>query len=174
MRGYLALGIYAGVVIGLLLIIVILKVSKNDGSMKCKYDERQAHVRGKGYKISFFTLVVYNLIYGSMGLVMDKLFLDSWTAMVIGICLAGAVYVVYCIWYDAYFSLNENRGRLLFIFGIIGISNLILGSIKIISGEAVTDGVLNFQSSNFICGLLFIIIFIAILAKKIKTKSEME
>ena len=35
------IGVSAGVAIGVLLVIAILKFSKKDGSLKCKYDERQ-------------------------------------------------------------------------------------------------------------------------------------
>ncbi len=174
MNRYMAIGTLTGLAVGLLIVAIILKVTKKDGSMKSKFDERQSNVRGKGFKIGFFTLMIYDGIYGLLGLMLDKPLTDPFAGMVIGICLSAAVYVVYCIWNNAYFSLNENPKKLLFAFGIIAFINLVPGSINIMRGNVVTDGILNFRIVNFICGLLFIIIFLALSARKIKDRSEME
>ena len=47
---YYGMGVVCGILVGLLLMVVILKLTKTDGSLKCKYDERQQLVRGKGFQ----------------------------------------------------------------------------------------------------------------------------
>jgi hypothetical protein len=168
------LGIFTGMIVGALLVVLLLKVTKKDGNIKCKYDERQASVRGKSFKLSFFTLIVYNAIYGLLGIMVEKPFIDTLASMMIGICLSVAVYAVYCIWNDAYFSLNENPKRLLIAFGIIAAFNLMIGCTNLFSGKIITDGMLNFRSTNLICGILFVVIFAALLVKVVKNKTNQE
>jgi hypothetical protein len=174
MNKYMALGVLTGVIFGLVLVGLLLKFTKKDGSIKCKFDERQALIRGTGFKMSFFTLLVYDAVYGLIGIMIDKQFMDTCTAMIIGICLSVAVYAVYCIWNDAYFSLNENPKRLLVAFGFIAVFNFMIGIINIMNGEVSTNGMLNFRIANFICGILFIVIFIALAARKMKNRVEKE
>ena len=162
---YVKVGILVGMLIGIIIVTFFMKFTKKDGDMKCKYDERQANVRGKGYKLSFFTLFIYNAIYGLLGIMIEKRYVDSLAAMMIGICLAVAVYVVYCIWNDAYFSLNENPRRVIIGFGLIALLNLLLGVMNLYDGMVITDGMLNYRSVNLICGVLFIIIFITLILK---------
>lgn len=168
MTFYMQIGIITGVVVGLLLVVLLLKITKKDGKIKCKYDERQANIRGKGFQASFFTLIIYNAIYGLLGIMVEKPFMDTLTAVMIGICLSVAVYAVYCIWNDAYFSLNESPKRLLIAFGIIAALNLVIGCINLFNGNATTDGILNFRCINLFCGILFIVIFVALLAKAVR------
>lgn len=163
-------GILVGILLGVIIILLFLKLTKNDGDMKCKYDERQANIRGKGYKLSFFTLLLYNAIYGLLGIVTEKRYVDSMAAMMLGMCLSVAVYAVYCIWNDAYFSLNENPRRLLIGFGLIALFNLLIGGISLFDGMVITDGMLNYRSANLMCGVLFIIIFITLLIKATNNK----
>lgn len=174
MNRYMISGMLTGVFVGLLLVAILLKITKKDGKIKCEYDERQSSIRGKGFKISFFTLMIYDGVYGLIGIMVEKPLLDPLAAMMIGICLAAAIYAVYCIWNDAYFSLNENPKRLLLAFGIIAIVNIVFGGINIINGAVITDGMLNFRSTNMTCGILFIVIFVALFAKMLKNRSEAE
>lgn len=174
MSVYMKLGLYAGLICGLFLVTLFVKITKKDGSFRNKYDERQSVVRGRGYKLGFFTLVSYNIINGFSGLLLEKPLMDQFTAIMAGVCLATAIYAVYCIWHDAYFSLNDNPVKALLIFGMLGAVNLVLGSVNVMNGEAITNGVLNFRSTSFICGILFIIIFAALLAKRIKNRNGAE
>lgn len=168
MNVYMKMGLIVGLAIGLVIIVILLKVTKTDGDMKCKYDERQSGVRGKGFRLGFFTLMIYDAVYGLMNALLEKPLLDTSSAMVLGICLSIAVYAVYCIWNDAYFSLNENPRKLLFAFGAIGLCNLVLGAVNIINGTAITNGMMNFRGANLTCGIMFIVVFAALLAKKVR------
>ena len=168
-------GVAVGVLVGVLLIFVFLKMTKTDGRMKCEYDERQMRARGNGFKYGFFTMLICNLILAFA--VMEESFLrmDRSVLMILSIMIGVIVYVSYCIWNDAYFSLNENRRKVLIAFVIIGVFNLVLGIGNLYSGDAFTDGVLNFHSVNLFCGILFLMIFAVLLAKHfMKTEEEDE
>lgn len=170
----LVVGLITGIIVGLVLVAIILKYTKTNKSSKCEFDERQESTRGKGYKYSFFTLVVYNLVYGISDMIVDKPFIDPFAAAMLGICVAVAVHVVYCIWRDAYFALNENQVRLYIAFVLIGVLNLGIGIVNILSGRVIVDGILTYRVSNLMCGILFIVIFLALLVKRIYTNKEVE
>lgn len=170
-----------GVIIGLLisivffgvLIFVFLKTTKTDGSMKCKYDERQQLVRGRGFKYAFFTMVIYNFILGFLAF-MEIQYGDMGTEMINGILAGCVVYVVYCVWNDGYFSMNENMPRILVVLGLIGLMNIILGILSILQGKIMENGILTIRSTNLSCGLMILVLFIVVAIKHVRSKNEGE
>lgn len=174
MNEYLALSLFLGVLFGIALVCILLIVTKKDGKIKCKYDERQTAVREKAYRISFYVLMIYNVLYGMCGMVVDKMPIDNMTAMMVGVCIALIVHITFSIWKDAYFSLNEDKGKLMITFVIIGILNLLFGIINLIHGKVIVDGVITFRCINLICALLFIIVFFVLFLKNTTRYSQDE
>lgn len=164
--------IIAGVVIGLLLVAFIFKMTRNDGSFKCKFDERQELVRGRGFKYAFFTLITYNMSFALINPVLEKEFMDDSIKAFLGVLLAVLVYACYCIWHEGYFSLNENPKRVLIAFAIIALCNLIIGIIQISHHGILVDGKITFRSTNLFCALAFVIIFLTLLLKSISKQGE--
>lgn len=164
-------GMTAGLIVGLIVIVILLKVTKTDGRMKCEYDERQSVIRGKGYKYGFLTFIICDFFYAMLYAADVKIPLDAAAFAVLSIMIALAVQVAYCIWNDAYFSLNENKNRVLIAFAAIGLLNLVIGITGLKEGRAIENGVLNFRSTNLFCGCLFLIVFAVLLLKKI-SRSE--
>lgn len=161
----LAMAVFIGFIVGLLLVAVILKFTKTDRKMKCEFDERQALVRGKAYTYSFYVLLGCILTYGLLGVAFEKKIVEPFAAAIICICVSILVHVVYCIFHDAYFSLNENKKKLIVIFAFIGITNIVLGTESIVSGEIIKDGVLTLRVTNLACGILFCLLFVALIIK---------
>lgn len=170
----MSIGVICGVLVGVVLVAFILKATKTDGTMKCKYDERQQIVRGKGFKYGFFTLMIYNFLYAAVESSMERRYMDTWTAMILGIAAGVLVYVSYCIWNEGYFSLNESPKRVMIAFVLIAAINLVLGGIQIRRGGVIVDGVLTAQCMNLICGGMFLIVFAVLFAKRIRNKREAE
>lgn len=168
------LGVICGVLVGLVLVWIILKWVRGDGSSKCKFDERQERVRGTGFKYAFFTLLIYDGAYALMGMLLEKMPFDNTTGMFIGICVSVFVYAAYCIWHDGYLALNEKPVRVMIGFTLIGIFNLILGIHNIIAGAVLVDGQFTFHSTNLLCALLFIGIGVVYLLKWMKDIREVE
>lgn len=172
-HGFLV-ALYIGVAVGILVVCLILKVTKSDGKMKCKFDERQARVRGEAYKISFITLMIYCFLYGMTVISVDKMFIDALSAMILGIVLAVSINVVYCVFKDAYFALNEKKNQLMVVFGVIGGLNILLGILSICEGTVVVDGVFTYRGCNMLCGMLFVVIWVALFVKKLQDKRAAE
>ncbi|MDO4276096.1 MAG: hypothetical protein Q4D16_20695 [Eubacteriales bacterium] len=166
------IGIICGMIVGVLLVAVLMKKARTDGSLKCKYDERQRLVRATGFKYSFFTLMAYDLIYGATNAVMDNRWAEDMVGMFLGICISVVVYAGYTIWNEGYFSMNENPRKVLVIFAAVAVLNFI-GAFRMLSETSVIEnGMLMSNSMNLICGLTFIVIFIIVFIKWQVSKRE--
>lgn len=168
------LWILAGIFVGIIIAFMMFKITNKDGSVKCRYDERQELVRGRGYKYAFFTLILYNVLFAIIDSVSEKRFMDSSIEMFIGVCISIMVYVSYCIWNEGYFSLNQRPKRILALFIIIGAYNIILSIGKLREGMYIKDGKLTFSASNFICGILMLVLAVVASVKMISNKKEEE
>lgn len=107
-----------------------------------------------------------------LGLLEVALFAEAEVPLFLSIVAGVAVFACYCIWNDGYFSLNENRRSLMIVFAVVGIVNIVLGILHIQRGEFLVNGRLTFNSLNFFCGILAIIIFVALFLKKLKDDRE--
>lgn len=165
MNNAMAIGIGCGIVVALIITFILLLVMKTDGSLKCKYDERQELVRGRGFKYGFFTLLIYFAVYGYLGIALEKLPVDHMTGCFVGILLGVLVCACYQIWNEGYFALNENRRRVLIIFAVVAVVNFLIAGRNMMHGEMVHNGVLTIHSLNLFCGLMFIIIAVVLFLK---------
>ena len=156
------LGVIIGISVGVILAIFFLWWTKKDGRMRCKWDERQLLIRGNGYKYSFFTVIILLYLYTMIGSEIKGFPMDSQAACILIILVGAVINIVYCIWNGAYFSLNENRKRVLMVFALLGAVNLLIGIRHLVRGDAFTDGVLNGLNANLFCGILFVIIFVTL------------
>lgn len=159
-------------VVSFVAIILFLKATKKDGSIRCKYDERQELIRGRGFKYAFFTLLIYNFVVPMSKILEIELPADEYALFMIGAILGLLVQVVYSIWNEAYFSLNENPKKIMIGLAFIGFANLALGIMHIVHGTFLIDGKLTFNSINFLLGITFVIIFATLAAKQIVNKRE--
>ena len=155
-----------GIIVSILLGAFLQKKTRTDNSKKYKYDERQEVVRGKGFKKGFFTILICNGLTVCMKIAEVPLFAEQELLIIIG-CFTGiGVWVVYCIWNEGYFALNEDKGRIMIWFVTAAIMNFCVGAVALVRGTVIQDGKLTYQSINFLCGLLFIIIFLTMFLKK--------
>ncbi|MDC7289420.1 hypothetical protein NXH76_16585 [Blautia schinkii] len=170
-KAYL-IGIVCGIAMGVIFLVIAMKVSKTDGSVRCKFDERQKIVRATGFKFAFFTLLIYDLAYGCLHSATDRRLMDDLTGIFIGCCLSIVVYVFYAVWNEGYFSINENPKRVLVIFAVVAICNTAIGIRNIVHDEVVKDGMLTSECLNLVCGITFIAIFAIIFIKWQVSKRE--
>lgn len=166
------IGVIIGCIIGIILLLFILKLTKTDGDIKCKYDERQELVRGKGFKYAFFTLLFYNFAAACLTVAFEEIPIDSSGFLMIGVLIQLLVYVTYAIWNEAYFSLNENPRKVMIVLAVLGFVNLLFGIWQMADGRFLENGVLTFRSMNFFIGIVMIIIFLVLAVKQICRRRE--
>lgn len=174
MNGYLLAGTVTGVVVSLVIAAVAMTFTKKNRKEKFTYDERQKTARGEGYKYAFFTLVVYNAAYGIIDMSLTKPWTENMTGMMIGVCLAILVHVVYCIWHECYFSMNEEPVKVLAFFGIISVINVIIAVIQGLHGELIENGMLTNNCANLIVAVMFGVILFALAVKGYVKKEAAE
>lgn len=170
MNGYV-LGLIVGAFISVFIILLMITITRNDKKLKCNYDERQQLVRGKGFKYAFLVELIGNSIIIFINpLISDKINCTILIFLVIG--LGALTYGVYCIFNDAYFSLNDNPKRFMILFGAIGFYNLFIGILTMSHDDIVLTDPYPSGLVNIICAAVCIGILIAICIKKIKDLKE--
>lgn len=156
-----------GMVLGLVLAVIFKSVIMKGDDVKGNYDERQELVRGRGYKYSFYTMMITTFLYYVMQLSGIGLPMSGDIAMVVTMFIGICVCACYCIWNEGYFALNERIGTFIVIALIGGGINLIMGISAFISGAAVQNGKYTFRSINLFVGIMILIICGVMLLKKI-------
>lgn len=169
---WLVIGLLGGLIVGFVVVAVLLTVTKTDGNMEAKYDERQMKERGNGFKVGFFTHMIYVAFLILLHIAEVKLPVSEEVLMFFGILLSITVYAIYCIWKDAYISLNENATKLNVVFIVAGILNVALGVGNIFTGDMVIDGVVTFHCINLLCGIFLLILAIINGAAQAKRNAE--
>lgn len=164
--------IVAGIVIGLLLVAIILTFTKKGDDVKCKFDERQDFVRGRAFKIAFFTMLGCNVGFGILGLLECPLFSRPEVLGCATVFISIATFAIYCIWNDAYWALNERRGSLMVVFAATGVLNLGIGIVNIFNKNIIENGSLTSGALNLFAAGMFIVIFFVMLLKYLKTGKE--
>ena len=168
-----ALGFIFGICLfSAIIIIPMLIAITKDGKLKRKYDERQELIRGRGFKVACYTMIVLNIVYAIAMVVYSKLPIEPSAVMFIIAILGAMVYAWYCILNDGYFALNERVPQTIIVFTIIGLANLMMGISHILSENMIKNGVIKFECMSVVCGVLMLITVLVILIKQHKDKKE--
>ena len=174
MNGFMLAGVITGVVVGLIIAAIGMTFTKKNRKEKFTYDERQKASRGVGYKYAFYVLLVYNAVCGCLDMGMERPWAEPLTVAIIGIAIAVLVHVIYCIWHECYFSMNEEPKRVLIFFAIISVINVIIAVMQGQEGLLIKNGMLTNQCANLIVAVMFGIIMIALTIKTALKKREVE
>lgn len=166
-NGSYALGMLFGILVACLVIWAIGRViNRRYGKGRREYDERQKLAQGKAYKWAFFVLLGYLILGSVFDLATGIRWCDRFTFAFIGTLLAVLVFAVLCIVDDAYMPFSENPRRVIWILGIIGGFNTILGAVNLFTpGAVIVNGVLTYRCVNLLSGLLVLGVTAAILFK---------
>ncbi|HIR27707.1 MAG TPA: hypothetical protein IAB84_07030 [Candidatus Choladousia intestinigallinarum] len=167
-------GAIVGAAFGIALLVALLWVTKSDGSLKGRYDERQELFRGRGYKAGFFTFIGYCILYAVLHDIAEVRVISATAAMFAGICLSVSVYACYCIRHDSYLALNEKPVRIIVTFFLVSLLNLGIGVYHFVQGNMVEDGVVSITAMNPICGLMMVVVAFAMLFRYRSERRHLE
>lgn len=158
-----ASGYLTGVGCGLVVAGLVWMAKKKQGK-GCDFDERQELERGRGFKYGFFTLLLYNLLYGATLIDETSAWCDPFVGYFIGACLGLTVFGVYCIWKEAYASLSQTPIAVYTIFGFSAATQILIGLTNMEQDRLIEDGKLTVRSANLflgaVCALFLITYFI--------------
>lgn len=133
---------------------------------KYRYDERQRTEQGRGYRAAFIATaisLIIPLMLGSTGIIGSE-FMTFF--IILALFIGVSVLIVYWIWHECYFAINENSTRIMIFIGIFGVLNFIISVINFIGGYLIVNGVPTVRCLNLFVALLSLEIFIAILARR--------
>lgn len=158
------MGLVVGIAIYVVLFVVILIVYrkfKKDGE---HYDERQNLARGKGYKLSFMTILLLNFFYSFFVYGLTKDFLSPQLAVIAIGFIGIAVYTIYCIFTDAYLAVGQKpwRWTLLILFVIAGNT---YAAIRGSERGLIINGFATGASLNILIAITFSLILVAVIIK---------
>lgn len=159
------LGFLAGVAVGCLVGILMLKLMKKDKAVKCKLDERQQIVRGLGFQYGFFGWMIFQGLCIAADLIWEIKLMDMSMMLFCGMMVGTVIYVSYSIWHDGYFSLNENPKRVKIFLIAAAIMNFACAVYRIRHG-LLDHGVLTFlNGSNLLMAVVCMILLSVMLVK---------
>ena len=137
-----SVGFAIGLLVGIVIAVILIKMSNTNRKLKVEYDERQKKVLGDAYKYSFWTYMAVLILEMALFMSEDELpvagYLWPFFTLIIGV----TVYLGYSIWHGVYWGLNNNRRRymivmvLAFIFNVVPIIGGIRGGYLIEDGKA--------------------------------------
>lgn len=165
-------GVVCGIIVGIILVVILLKITKTNGKIKCEFDERQEMIRGRGFKYGFYTLLIYDAVYGVVDLTVEKPYADNLLMLVIGIAISVVVYAGYAIWHESYFALNESPRKFLIAFAAVAVINLAIAGINAKRGILIQEGQLTWYGTNLVAGIMFLVIMLVLGVKLLVVKKE--
>ena len=160
---------FAIVIIFTVAIIVIIMLFVNSGDNRAKYDERQILEQGKAFKLGFFATLV------ALGLAITADLFDIVTRIDPRALYGSAIfvgltfYVIYWVWHEAYFGLNQRTVPIMIMLGAIGLLNTFLSVSNILTGQLIENGRITFRIMNLFCAVVFLVLFATLLIKKLST-----
>ncbi len=165
------MGGYVSIIFILIILVVpVLFTSKLRKNQTPKYDERQELVRGKAYKYAFFAMLIFGAIYMYSSLFIGSELLLASVAIMIDMFVGLVVYGVYCIWNDAFATINGiSKSYIIFLVCtvVLNLGNAI-GTIK--DGSIIANGTLTLDSISLVCAISLTIILITMLVKKLMNR----
>ena len=162
-----ASGAAVGVCLGLILCVCIFKAVNTNRKIKTEYDERQLLVRGKGYTIAFYTVIVYEALMMILTMSGIEFPVQDYILHVAGIFVGCTVLGAFCIWNDVYWGLNNDRKKYIWvIMGALAL-NLMLAAGAILNGGLMEDGKLGMPMLNIMVVIMLFIIMCEMLIKHV-------
>ena len=168
-----ASGYMMGIGCGMIVVGLVWANKKKQGK-SCEFDERQELERGRGFKYGFFTILLYNLLYGATVIDGESTWCDPFVGYFIGACLGLAVFGVYCIWKEAYASLSQTPIAMYSILGFSALTQITIGLINIEEGRIIVDGKLTVRSANLFLGVVCAVLWSAYFIRNRLNKREAE
>ena len=153
-------GVAIGILVGLIVAFVLIRLANNNRKVKVEYDERQLRVRGDAYRYAFYTVVIWEavlivLAYGDFHLPVPDLALH-FAGIIAGVIVLSTI----CIWKDAYWGLNNNRKR----YGIILVVAALLNGLPVFFGLKGADG-FDFPYVNLLTCIMLLAVGVELLVK---------
>ena len=163
---------FAGGVLAGILAVAIYGIWKTRKESAPRYDERQAQARANAAKLALEVLAALMLVNGFVREAWQFAWAGPFMETVVLLLIAGTVYVLRCVWTDAYFALREKPKTWGRIFAAMLVINAALGVMVILDGDMVEDGLLTFPAANLLIAAMFAALLITMALKRRRDARE--
>lgn len=124
---------------------------------KKKYDERQRIEQGRACQYAYITLICYLVACLFLNKVFGIVWCDNTFGLLLGIAFSVSVFLAYCVFQDAYFSINDSKTGAMIGVNAIGLVQLLVGIEHIVDGSIIQNGMI---TDNAISLLIFAVILL--------------
>ena len=168
--------IYFAIASGIFVLVVLL--SRKHRRKKCGvYDERQELIRGKGYALGFWVMLIYYMSYWFSLYNIDedignKLIEYGYTLAFIGLFLGLTSTTVYSILNDAYFTAKQKPKSFLFVSLFMALTYSVPLVIEFCDGVTFDELLKSPKVMFLLVGCLFIVAAIATIIKMLRSRNE--
>ena len=170
---YSKLGFASGFFTFLIVFIVIGIINKKKNKNSNQYDERQEYLRGKGYKIALYVHLFGDSFLFAFNKIGILKYIEIDLAMIAILFLSTAVFTVYCIFNDCFFTLKERPKSYLIFALLMGIFNFVIAIGDL--NEWIDDGkIYGAGVVNFYAGITFLIVSVSIIIKLLMDRKEVD
>ena len=91
----------------------------------------------------------------------------------LGIAFSLSVFLAYCVFQDAYFSINDSKVGTMISVNIIGLSQLFMGIEHIANGDIIQNGIITDNALKLVfCGVVLSLDIFFLIRKQLDKKSE--
>ena len=152
------IGLMSGFLGALVLLVVVMSLKrKRQGGVA--YDERQAAIRGRGYKYAYVTAGLLTSVYAVCFEGIAERFIEPGLVLVAILFLSGLVLSGYCIFKDAYWGYNQHRHKgMIVCWGALVIFFLAQAISKIMDGKVIKNGRISFDGGlPFVMAAFFLV-----------------
>ena len=160
-----------------LCIFLICAVAKSASKKekKKKFDERQIIAQGTAYKAAFWTMLIYYMLHAIISGAAGIVWCDEFLGMFLGVIVGVTVFVLICIFRDAYFRLDQTRVSVVIMLNVICLSQGIIGFLHVSDGTVVENGVLTGDATQLFLLLMGLIVDVAFIVKhRMEKRCEQE
>ncbi len=166
MNTKVSVGMAIGLMCGLVIAVILLKIANKDHKVKTQYDERQEMIKGRGYKYSFYTMLFMEVVVMLLEMSGIELPIDNYLVHAIAVLIGCLVLCIHSIWNGVYWGLNNNHKRYAIIIVIAVVLNIIPLAGAIAHDSLSGHGINSVPVLNVIVLVWMAIIGVAALVKK--------
>lgn len=148
--------------------ILIAAAAKSEPKKKnrTKYDERQIAAQGMAYKWAFWTMFAYYFLYVFICGPANLVWCDQYLGMLLGVIVGATVFVVICIFRDAYIQPGQSKAAGVISINIICFSQGLVGLMHLSDGTVIEDGVLSADAMQLFLLLMGLVVDAAFIVKR--------
>lgn len=131
--------------------IIYIGIPKEQrASNKKKHDERQRIEQGRACKYAYIMLICYLLCDIFLKKIFGVVWCDHTFGVLLGISFSLSVFLAYCVFQDAYFSINDSKAGTMISVNSIGLLQLSMGIDHIVDGDIVQNGIITDNAINIL------------------------